>query len=90
MKTIRTLVLVASAMGLAGATGCASVSSALPTSTAVNGDAWYTEAIGLGYLTWGSKVWYCPAPSSAGPSTCMEAKLVELTKAEIEAEKPKK
>ena len=90
MKTIRTLVLAASAMGLVGATGCATVTSSMPSTSTVTGEAWYTEAIGFFGLTWGSKVWYCPAATSAGPSTCTEAKLVELTKAEVEAQKPKK
>ena len=30
--------------------------------TKVTGEAWYTEAIGFFGITWGSKVWYCPAP----------------------------
>jgi hypothetical protein len=34
--------------------------------------------VGFLGITWGSKVWYCPAPTSAGPVTCKEAKLVPL------------
>lgn len=51
--------------------GCTHYVSSIPTSTAVNGDAWYTSR-----KMFKSKVWYCPAPS-AGPATCTEAKLVD-------------
>ncbi len=52
-------------------TGCSSVVSSLPTSTTVNGDAWYTTK-----KMFKSKVYYCPAPTS-GAATCTEAKYVE-------------
>jgi hypothetical protein len=52
-------------------TGCTSVVSSLPTSTTVNGDAWYTTK-----KIFKSKVYYCPAPTS-GPATCTEAKYVD-------------
>jgi hypothetical protein len=52
-------------------TGCTSVVSSLPTSTNVNGDAWYTTK-----KMFKSKVYYCPAPTS-GPATCTEAKYVD-------------
>jgi hypothetical protein len=70
--------------------GCVTVTSSLPASTAVTGEAWYTEATGFFGMTWGSRVWYCPAGTSGGPVTCVEAKMVELTKAQLEAQKPKK
>lgn len=89
-KLTHALAALALGVSLAGATGCASVTSSMPTSTAVTGEAWYTEAVGFFGMTWGSKVWFCPAATGAGPSTCVEAKLVELTKAELEAQKPKK
>jgi predicted alpha-1,6-mannanase (GH76 family) len=38
-----------------------------------NGDAWYTEATGFFGMTWESKVYYCPAPTS-GPAHCVEAR----------------
>ena len=88
MNKLLSVLLISTA--LAGGSGCAIVTSSMPTSTAVTGEAWYTEAIGFFGLTWGSKVWFCPAATGAGPSTCTEAKLVELTKAELEAQKPKK
>ena len=49
-----------------------------PVVDAVTGEAWYTEATGFFGLFWGSKVFYCPAPTAAGPATCKEAKLVPL------------
>jgi len=52
-------------------TGCTNVVSALPTSTMVNGDAWYTTV-----KMFKSRVYYCPAPSN-GPATCTEAKYVD-------------
>lgn len=67
---------ITSAMFLATVlfTGCTNVVSSLPTSTAVNGDAWYTTK-----KMFKSKVYYCPAPSS-GAATCTEAKYVEQGK----------
>ncbi len=46
------------ALALAGASGCAVVTSSMPSTPNVTGEAWYTEAIGFAGLTWGSKVWY--------------------------------
>lgn len=82
-KAIR-IALAAGALYAAG--GCAVVTSSMPSTTSVTGEAWYTEAIGFFGMTWGSKVWYCPPPSN-GPATCKEAKMVELTKEELDAEK---
>ena len=66
--------------------GCAVVTSGMPSITNSTGEAWYTEAIGFAGITWGSRVWYCPPPQG-GPATCKEAKLVEMTKEEQEAQK---
>jgi hypothetical protein len=77
MKRMMRLLLAAGALS-AAAGGCATIMSAGPSSTAVTGEAWYTEAIGFFGITWDSKIWYCPAPTSAGPVTCKEAKLVPL------------
>jgi hypothetical protein len=66
--------------------GCAIVTSGMPSLTNTTGEAWYTEAIGFFGITWGSRVWYCPPPA-AGPETCKEAKMVEMTKAELDAQK---
>jgi hypothetical protein len=65
---------------LAGSMGCAYVTTSMPSSTSVTGEAWYTEATGFFGLYWGSRVFYCPAPTAAGPATCKEAKLVPLPK----------
>jgi hypothetical protein len=78
-------VLVAAGM-LAAAGGCATVNSSLPSLTNETGEAWYTEATGFFGMTWGSKVWYCPPPSG-GAATCKQAKMVELTQAELDAQK---
>jgi hypothetical protein len=83
MRTVRILVAAAA---LSSAGGCAIVTSSMPSVTNATGEAWYTEAIGFMGITWGSKVWYCPPPAS-GPSTCKEARYVELTKEQIEAQK---
>jgi len=58
--------------------GCAYVTSSMPASTAVTGEAWYTEATGFSGLYWGSKNFYCPPPTATGQATCKEAKLVPL------------
>ena len=55
-------------------TGCSNVVSSLPTSTTVNGDAWYTTQ-----KMFKTKVFYCPAPTS-GAATCTEAKYVSQGK----------
>ena len=86
MKTLVQASLLAFAV--AGASGCAVVTSSMPSATNMTGEAWYTEAIGFAGLTWGSKVWYC-APPSGGPALCKEAKLIKLTDAEVKAEQPK-
>ncbi len=93
-KTIRATVLrLGLALGLgmiALGGGCASVSSTMPSMTNVTGEAWYTEGTGFFGMQWGSRIWYCPAATSPGPTTCVEAKLVELTKEELKAQEPKK
>ncbi len=78
-------VLVAAGM-LAAGSGCAIVTSSQPSITNATGEGWYTEAIGFIGITWGSRVWYCPPPSG-GAATCKEAKLVPLTKDELDAQK---
>ena len=85
---MRTGVRILAAAGmLAVGGGCAIVTSSGASMSNVTGEAWYTEAIGFAGLTWGSKVWYCPAPTAAAPSTCKEAKLIPLTKEELDAQK---
>ena len=66
------------AAALSGSMGCAYVTSAMPSATNVTGEAWYTESTGFFGMFWGSKVYYCPAPTAAGPTTCKEAKMVPL------------
>jgi hypothetical protein len=77
MKRLMFALLAASTLA-AGSSGCAYVTSSMPSTTQVTGEAWYTEATGFFGLFWGSKVFYCPAPTAAGPTTCKEAKLVPL------------
>ncbi len=74
----RTMRVLLAAGALASSMGCAYVTSAGPSATNVTGEAWYTEATGFFGLFWGSKIYYCPAPTAAGPATCKEAKLVPL------------
>jgi hypothetical protein len=76
------ILLMALSMG-----GCAIVTSGMPSLQNTTGEAWYTEAIGFFGITWGSRVWYCPAATGPGPSTCKEAKLVQMTKEELDAQK---
>lgn len=64
----RSLILL---LAVAAITGCTSVVSSLPTSTTVNGDAWYTTKKGLK-----SRIYYCPPPTG-GPAICTEARYVE-------------
>jgi hypothetical protein len=84
MKKI--LLALAFAPALLGG-GCAIVTSSMPSYINTTGEAWYTEAIGFAGITWGSRVWYCPPPTGVGPATCKEAKLIEMTKEELEAQK---
>jgi hypothetical protein len=74
----RAMLGLLAAGALAGSVGCAAVTSAMPSSTSVTGEAWYTEATGFFGAYWGSRIYYCPAPTAAGPATCKEAKLVPL------------
>ncbi len=84
---MKRLIHVLVAAGLLGAAGaCSVVTSSMPGMTNTTGEAWYTESKGFIGITWGSKVWYCPPPSS-GPQTCKEAKMIALTKEELEAQK---
>jgi hypothetical protein len=86
MKKLLRLAL-APALLLSVGGGCAIVTSSMPSYINTTGEAWYTEAIGFAGITWGSRVWYCPAPTAPGPVTCKEAKLIEMTKEEQEAQK---
>jgi hypothetical protein len=83
MKKLLAALLVGGALSAAG---CATITSSGPSATSVTGEAWYTEAIGFFGITWGSRVWYCPAPTANAPSTCKEAKLIQLTKDELQAQ----
>jgi hypothetical protein len=74
------------AVGLLAAGGCATVNSSQPSMTSTTGEAWYTETTGFCGINWGAKVFYCPPPTQ-GAGTCKQAKMVELTKEEVEAEK---
>jgi len=74
----RAMLGLLAAGALAAGSGCAYVTTSGPSSTAVTGEAWYTEATGFFGMYWGSRVFYCPAPTAAGPATCKEAKLVPL------------
>jgi hypothetical protein len=85
--TMKRLLHIFVAAGLLGAAGaCSVVTSSIPSMTNDTGEAWYTESKGFIGITWGSKVWYCPPPTQ-GPATCKQAKMVELTKDEVEATK---
>jgi hypothetical protein len=85
MRGLIRVLAVAGMLSTAG--GCAVVTSSEPGFTNTTGEAWYTEAVGFFGITWGSKVWYCPPPTAPGPSTCKEAKMVALTKAEVDQQK---
>jgi hypothetical protein len=74
----RAMLGLLAASALASSMGCAAVTSTMPSATNVTGEAWYVESTGFFGLYWGSKVFYCPAPTAAGPATCKEAKLVPL------------
>ena len=74
----RTILGLLAAGALAGSMGCTYVTTSMPSATNVTGEAWYTEATGFFGLYWGSRVYYCPAPTEAGRATCKEAKLVPL------------
>jgi hypothetical protein len=71
--------------GLWAAGGCAAVTSSTATFSNVTGEAWYTEGKGFAGYYWATKVFYCPPPAS-GPATCKEAKMIALTKEEVQAQ----
>ena len=74
---MRKLLNVVVALGLcASISGCASVGSAMGTNNAETGEAWWSRNVGIGFLTFSSKVFFCPAPAN-GPAQCKEAKMVE-------------
>ena len=50
--------------------------SAMGTNNAETGEAWWTRNVGISWLTFSSKVFFCPAPAN-GPAQCKEAKMVE-------------
>jgi hypothetical protein len=74
----RAMLGLLAAGALAGSVGCAAVTSTMPSATNVTGEAWYIEGTGFMGFAFSSKVFYCPAPTAAGPATCKEAKLVPL------------
>jgi hypothetical protein len=84
---MRRLIHALLAAGAIASSGCATVLSSGNSATNVTGEAWYTEAVGFGGLTWGARVFYCPAPTAAGPQTCKQAKMIALTKEEVDAQK---
>jgi len=71
MKTVK-LIAVA-ALLVFGLMACTHVSSGMPTTETVNGDAWYVKETGLGFLIFSTSVYYCPSTSQRGPVTCREA-----------------
>ena len=90
-KTMKTLLNVSLlALTLGGGSGCAMVSSNHAGLTNTTGEAWYVEDKGFMLLKLASRVFYCPAATSGGPSTCKEAKMVPLTDAENAAQQPPK
>jgi hypothetical protein len=70
---------------MASLSGCATVTSSQPGFNSATGEAWYTEAQGFFGLKWGSRVYYCPA-APHGVTTCTEARMVALTKADLDAQ----
>lgn len=75
----RLIVVAAAVLGLAlTATGCTHVRSAMGGDSAMANDAWFTETTGLGpFLTFSTRVYYCPPMGTGGASTCMEAEMIE-------------
>jgi len=68
-KLIMSSLAIALLLGMAG---CKNVTSSRAPSTAVTGEAWYVKETWF-LLTWKTQVFYCPAPKSPGPATCIEA-----------------
>ena len=76
MRKIFNVIVAVGLLSTVGA-GCAGVGTSMGGNTAQTGDAWYIKTSGMGGFIFSSKVFYCPAPTSAGPATCKEAKMVE-------------
>ena len=86
MSTLRNALVVG--LLTIGAAGCASVNSTMPSTNTVTGEAWYGENTSFLGLTFSSRVWYCPAATSPGPITCVEAKMVGEGEASADTSAP--
>jgi hypothetical protein len=73
MKKIFGFVLLAGT-AVSALSGCASVTSGMPASTAVTGEAWYSKDTGIGGLIFSSKIYWC---SKDTPDKCKQAEFVE-------------
>jgi len=49
----------------------------MPSTDTVSGEAWYVKSTGMPMLIFSTSVYYCPATSGKGPSTCIEALIHE-------------
>jgi len=71
---MKTLIFAAVLASLAlGLMGCTYVTSGMPTTETVSGEAWYVKDTGFAMMTFATKVYYCPAPSGKGEATCTRA-----------------
>ncbi len=72
MRRHATLAALALALG---ATGCSFATTSVAGQSSVNGEAWYVRTTGIFFITFSTKVFYCPPPGGAGPVTCTEAQM---------------
>jgi hypothetical protein len=68
----RAFIVIAAPLMLA-LSGCASVSSGVPTTANVTGEAWYVKTTRFLALPVATHIYFCPKPMGKGPAKCIEA-----------------
>jgi hypothetical protein len=75
MKRIYALI-VASLLALA-LSGCSAITSGMPTTNTVTGEAWYVKTTSFISLPVSTHVYFCPKQLGKGPAKCIEATMHE-------------
>ena len=55
------------------ASGCAAITSGMPTETNVTGEAWYVKTVSFISLPVSTHIYFCPKPQGKAPAKCIEA-----------------
>jgi hypothetical protein len=81
------MLFVASLLLLA-LSGCASVTSGLPTESNVSGEAWYVKTVSFIALPVATHIYFCPKAQGKGPAKCVEAQVHEAVETPAAPEMP--